>query len=147
MSIKEAVQAAMIAAMKAKDTARLETLRMAKGALLLREKEGAAGTELSEAEAAQAIRSEIKKRRQTIEALQDSGRAEAISETEAEIQVLEEFLPRQLSAEEIEARVRAYLEAHPETAHPGKLTGIMKQALGEQADGKVLNEVCRKVLG
>ncbi len=60
--------------------------------------------------------------------------------------MLEEFLPQQLSADQIEERVRAYLADHPEIDHAGKLTGALKKELGDQANGKLLNEICRKVL-
>ena len=43
--------------------------------------------------------------------------------------------------------MRAYLAEHPEMNHPGKLTGAMKKELGDLADGKILNEVCKKALG
>ncbi len=66
--------------------------------------------------------------------------------TEEEIRVLEEFLPQQLSADQIEEKVRAYLSAHPDIDQAGKLTGALKKELGDQADGKLLNEICRKVL-
>lgn len=145
MNIRDAVQEAMKAAMKAKDTPRLECLRMAKAALLIKEKESAQG--LTDAGAVEAIRGEIKKRRQSIEIFRQHGREKEAKGAEYEISVLEEFLPKQLSAAEIEARVRAYLAQHPELNHPGKLTGAMKKELGDQADGKTLNEICRKVLG
>jgi uncharacterized protein YqeY len=147
MSIKADVQNALKEAMKNKDHARLEVLRMAKGALLLKEKEGAKENEITDDEAMAAIRSEIKKRQQTIEALAGKGRDADIAIAEQEITVLEEFLPRQLSEAEVEAKVRAYLAEHPDMNHAGKLTGAMKKELGETVDGKVLNEVCRKVVG
>ena len=146
MPIKQAIQEAMKQAMRDKDQQRLATLRLAKGALLLREKEQAAGTEISDADAVQALRSEIKKRQQTIELLEQNGKTGEIATTRAEIAVLEAFLPQQLAPEEVEARVRAYLAEHPEVNHAGKLTGAMKQVLGDQVDGKTLNQVCRRVL-
>ncbi|MCC6143552.1 MAG: GatB/YqeY domain-containing protein [Candidatus Hydrogenedentes bacterium] len=147
MSIKADVQNALKEAMKNKDHARLEVLRMAKGALLLKEKEGAKENEITDDEAMAAIRSEIKKRQQTIEALVGKGRDADIAIAEQEIAVLEEFLPRQLSEAEVEAKVRAFLAEHPDMNHAGKLTGAMKKELGETVDGKLLNEVCRKVVG
>ena len=94
-----------------------------------------------------ALRGEIKKRQQSIEIFREHGKeAEAVA-TENEIRIIEEFLPKQLSAEELEAKVRAYLAEHPEMNHAGKLTGALKKELGDLADGKLLNEACRKVLG
>jgi len=61
--------------------------------------------------------------------------------------VLEEFLPRQLTEDELEERVRAYAAEHPEIDQAGRLTGAIKKELGDLADGRLLNEVCKKVLG
>ena len=73
-------------------------------------------------------------------------RRPAAKATEEEIRVLEEFLPQQLSAAQIEEKVRAYLAEHPGLTHAGKLTGALKKEFGDSADGKLLNEMCRKVL-
>jgi hypothetical protein len=146
MTLKEAVQDAMKQAMKDRDTVRLECLRMAKAALLLKEKESAKEQELSDEDAVKALRSEVRKRQQSMETYRELGKAEEVAKLEIEIAVLDAFLPRQLTADQIEAKIRAYLAEHPELNHPGKLTGALKKELGEQADGKVLNELCRKVL-
>ena len=146
MGVKEAIQEGMKAAMKNKEQERLECLRMAKGALLLKEKESAKGTGISEEDAIAAVRKEVKKRQETAEMARQVGREEEAAAAEREMVILEEFLPRQLSERDVEAKVRAYLAEHPEVNHAGKLTGMMKKELGDLADGKVLNEVCRRVL-
>ncbi len=120
---------------------------MAKGALLLAEKAKPKDDELSDDEAVKALRSEVKKREKSLETYQELGKDAEVEELKAEIAVLEEFLPKQLGPEQVEAKVRAYLAEHPGVDHPGKLTGAMKKELGETVDGKTLNEVCRKVLG
>ncbi|MFO7974293.1 MAG: GatB/YqeY domain-containing protein [Candidatus Hydrogenedentota bacterium] len=145
MTIKERIQNEMKSAMKNKDTERLECLRMLKAAVMMKEKE--TGKAVSDEEAMAALRSEIRKRRQSLDVFHEHGKDAEAAATEREIAVIDEFLPRQLSADELEAKVRAYLDEHPDINHPGKLTGIMKKEVGEAADGKVLNEVCRKVLG
>jgi hypothetical protein len=147
MSIKERLQEEIKNAMKNKDQARLAVLRMAKGALLLKEKESAKDQALTDEEAVAAIRGEIRKRQQSIEIFRQHGREVEAVIAETEIKALEEFLPKQVSLEELEAKVRAYVAAHPEVTHPGKLTGALKQELGDTVDGKALNEMCRKVLG
>lgn len=146
MSIRENIQESIKEATKARDKARLETLRMAKGALLIKEKEKAKDVGITDAEAIETLRAEVRKRRQSLEVYQELSKEKEINELIAEIAVIEAFLPQQLSESDIEARVRAYLAAHPEMNHPGKLTGAIKKELGDAADGKVLNEVCRKVL-
>ena len=145
MSIKERIQEEMTRAMKNQDKFRLECLRMAKAAILLKEKESSVA--LTDEMSSSAVRSEVKKRQQSIEVFRQIGKEEEAKSAEREILIFEEFLPKQLSQEEIEAKVRAYLTEHPEVNHPGKLTGAMKKELGDTADGKLLNEVCKKVLG
>lgn len=144
MGIKERVQDEIKAAMKNKDMVRLECLRMVKAALLVKEKESGAG--LTEETAMVAVRGEVKKRQQSLEIFRELGKENEVAATEAEIAVIEEFLPKQLGEDEIEVRVRAYLADHPEVNHPGKLTGALKKELGEQVEGKMLNSVCRRVL-
>jgi hypothetical protein len=145
MSVRDTLQEAIKSAMKNRQPERLDCLRMAKGAILMKEKSGA--TDLGDADYIAAIRSEVKKRHQSIDIFREHGKEEEAQKAEFEITVLEEFVPTRLSAEDLEAKVRAYATEHPEITHAGKLTGAMKKELGDSADGKMLNEVCRKILG
>lgn len=146
MSIKAAINEAIKDATKARAQARLECLRLAKAALLVKEKAGPKEIEITDAESIVALRAEVKKRQQSIETFQQIGRLDEIERTQAEIAVLEEFLPMQLSEADLEAKVRAYLAANPEVNHAGKLTGAMKKELGDLADGKLLADLCKRVL-
>jgi len=144
MNIREKLQEEMKNALRAKDTFRLECLRMAKGAILMKDKES--GTPASEDVVVATMRGEIRKRQQSIEIFREHGREVEAEAAQREIAIFEEFLPKQLSPEELETRVRAYLAEHPELNHAGKLTGAMKKELGDLAEGKMLNDICRKVL-
>jgi hypothetical protein len=144
MSVKVRLQEAMKDALRNKESVRLECLRMAKGAILLIEKSG--NGEATDAQCVAAIRSEVKKRQQSIDMFMEHGKTEEAETTKAEIAHLQEFLPQQLSAEDTETKVRAFLADNPEVNHAGKLTGMMKKELGDTVDGKTLNDVCRKVL-
>lgn len=146
MSIRNHLQEAMKDALRNKDSVRLECLRMAKAALLVKEKEKARDTELSDEEAIQALRAEVRKRQQSIDTYRELGKAEEVAKLEQEIVVLESFLPRQLDEVQLREKVRAYLAEHPELNHPGKLTGALKKELGDLADGKLLNQLCREAL-
>ena len=145
MGLRDEVMNAIKDAMRAKDQERLTTLRLMKAAILLKEKSGQ--TDIPEEDLIAAMRAEIKKRQQTMEVLKEHGKDEELAATEREIAIIEEFLPKQLSEEEILEKVKAYAEAHPEIDNPGRLTGAMKKELGDLADGRVLNEACKKVLG
>lgn len=147
MAIKEQIQEGIKEALKGRDQARLDTLRMAKGAILIKEKEKARTEAVGDEEIIVVLRSEIRKRQQSIETYEQLGKQEAVDGLKFEISVIEEFLPRQLSEADIEAKVRAFLAEHPDMNHAGKLTGALKKELGDAADGKVLNEVCRRALG
>lgn len=147
MAIKEQIQEGIKEALKGRDQARLDTLRMAKGAILIKEKEKARTEAVGDEEIIAVLRSEIRKRQQSMETYEQLGKQEAVDGLKFEISVIEEFLPRQLSEADIEAKVRTFLAEHPDMNHAGKLTGAVKKELGDAADGKVLNEVCRRVLG
>lgn len=147
MTLREQIQEGIKNAMKNREQARLDTLRMAKGAILIKEKEKARAEAISDEEVVAVLRSEIRKRQQSMETYEQVGRQDVVDALKNEIAVIEEFLPKQLSEADIEARVRSYLAEHPEMNHAGKLTGAIKKELGDAADGKVLNDVCRRVLG
>ncbi len=147
MSIKTAINDALKTAMKNQDKARLECLRMAKGALLMVEKESSKDTEITDEQAILSLRTEVRKRQQSLETYQGLGQQVEVDKLRAEILVIEEFLPAQLGEAQLEEKARAYLAEHPEMNHAGKLTGMLKKELGDAADGKVLSEVCRRVLG
>ncbi|MCC6154745.1 MAG: GatB/YqeY domain-containing protein [Candidatus Hydrogenedentes bacterium] len=146
MSLKERVQDAMKSALKDKNTPRLECLRMVKAALLLKEKESVEAVVTDEMAIA-VLRAEVKKRQQSLDIFRDLGKTDEAAATEHEIAIINEFLPQQLSEVDLEAKVRAHLAAHPELNHAGKLTGAMKKELGDLADGRMLNEVCKRVVG
>ena len=145
MSLKDRVQDEMKSAMKDKNTPRLECLRMVKAALLVKEKESA--DPLTEETSIAVLRAEVKKRQQSLDIFRDLGKTAEAAATEDEIAIINEFLPQQLSEDDLEAQVRAYLAAHSDMNHAGKLTGAMKKELGDRADGRMLNEVCKRVVG
>lgn len=145
MSFKDRVQDAMKSALKDKNTPRLECLRMVKAALLLKEKESPDA--LTDESAIAVLRAEVRKRQQSLEIFRELGKSAEVAATEKEISVIDEFLPQQLSEADLEAKVREYFAAHPDLNHAGKLTGAMKKELGDRADGRMLNEVCKRVVG
>lgn len=146
MTIKEQIQEGIKNATKSRDHLRLDTLRMAKGAILIKEKEKARTEPISDEEVIAVLRSEVRKRQQSMATYEELGKQDAVDGLNLEIAVLEEYLPVQLSETAIETKVRAYLAEHPEINHAGKLTGALKKELGDVADGKILNDVCRRVL-
>lgn len=144
----ETITRDMADAMRAKDQARLGALRMAKAALMNREVEK--GRALEEAEALQVIASLLKQRRDSIEQFKKFGRDELARKEQAEIEVLQAYLPPAIGAADIE---RAVDEAIAETgATAAKDMGrvmkvVMPKFAGQTVDGKMVNEIVRRKLG
>jgi uncharacterized protein len=148
MPLIDEISAAMTAAMKAKDQARLAPLRMAKAALMNREVEK--GRALDEHEAQQVVASLIKQRRDSIEQFLKGGREELAARETAEIVVLEAYLPPPVDPAEIE---RAVDESIRETGATSAkdlgrvMKAVMGRLAGRGADGRIINEMVRRKLG
>ena len=148
MSLRERITNDMTAAMKAREAGRLSTVRMVKAAVQNREIEK--GGELSDEELTKALQSLVKQRRDSVEQYEKAGRAELAEKERAEIAVIEEYLPRAASPEEIE---QAVAEAINETgASTMKEMGAVMRAAqarlaGRNADGRTVSEVVKSKLG
>jgi uncharacterized protein YqeY len=94
------------------------------------------------------LQREVKKRRESIEEASKAGRADIAEEVEAEIKILEAFLPAQLSREAIETLVKAAIAESGATSAKdmGKVMGVLMPKVKGQADGKIVNEVVRELL-
>jgi len=146
----ETVMSDLKAAMKAKDTTALTTLRALKTALTNAAIEsGNKDNVVSDADALAIVRKQIKQRRDSIEQFEKAGRAELAENERAEVVVLEKYLPAQLSPEEIASIVK---DALAETgassrADMGKVMGIVQGKAAGRADGKTLSQEVMKQLG
>jgi len=148
MPLIDEISAAMTAAMKAKDPARLAPLRMAKAALMNREVEK--GRPLDDTEAQQVVASLIKQRRDSIEQFLKGGREELAARETAEIAVLETYLPPAMDSAEIERAVDESIREVGATSAKdlGRvMKAVMSRVAGKGADGRVVNEIVRRKLG
>lgn len=147
MSLKERITSDMTAAMKAKEAARLSTLRMVKAAVQNREIEK--GGELSEEELTKALQTLVKQRRDSVEQYEKAGREELAEKERAEIAVIEEYLPQAASREEIEQAVAAAMEETGASSMK-EMGAVMKAAqarlAGRNADGRTVSEVVKSKL-
>ena len=140
MAFIDRISAELTSAMRARDSVRLGTLRMAKAALMNREVER--GRALDDAESLQVIAALIKQRRDSIEQFRAGGREDLASKEEAELAVLEEYMPPPMDAAELE---RVVTQAITETnaASPKDMGRVMKAAMaiiaGRNVDGKALS--------
>jgi len=147
MTLLERLSQELKAAMLAKDTGRLSTLRLLKSAIGYAQIERKTDT-LPDAEVFAIIQKEVKKRREAIEQYEKGGRPELASKEKQEILVLESFLPKPLSAEALEQLVRAAIQ---ETGATGKkqmgqvIKAVQAKAAG-RAEGKVISDLVGKLL-
>src|SRR5438445_7388587 len=137
MTLKDKIISDMTAAMKAQDAARTSTLRMVKAAITNREKEG--GGEISDEEVLKLLRSQVKQRRDSVEQYQKGGRQDLADKEQAEIAIIETYLPQAASQEEVDQAVAAAI-ADTGASSMKEMGAVMKAAMaklaGKNADGK-----------
>jgi uncharacterized protein YqeY len=145
-SIKERLDADLKEAQKAKDTIRVNVIRMLKATIKNREVEKIG--ELTDQELLQAVNSQIKTRMEAIEGFKKGGRDEMVKKEEAEMAILKAYLPEQLSTEELVALIdRAVTET--EAAGPRDMGKVMKALMPDvtgKADGKLVSELVKEKL-
>ncbi|HEX2271024.1 MAG TPA: GatB/YqeY domain-containing protein [Pyrinomonadaceae bacterium] len=144
MSLGKQIVSDLTAAMKAQDPARTSTLRMVKAAIMNRQIEK--GGELDDDEMQKLLRSLVKQRRDSIEQYEKAGRRELVDKEQAEIDVIEAYLPQAASQAEIEAAVEAAI-AETSAASMKDMGKVMKAAqaalAGKNADGKAVSEAVK----
>ncbi len=145
MSIQEQLTEAMKAAMKAKDSLRLNTVRMARTALKNAEIE--ARQELDDAATIKILSTLVKQRREAAEAYRET-RPELAEKEELELAVLQEFLPAQLTEAELEAMIaKAVAESGASSMRDmGAVMKLVTPQTTGRADGKLVSELVRKQL-
>jgi len=149
MSLVDQIQKDITAAMKARDEARLSTLRMVKSALMNRKIEKMA--ELDEKESQQVLSTLIKQRKDSVEQFTKGGRQEMADKEAAEIVLIEAYLPKAAGEAEIAAGVRSVI-AEMGSPTMKDMGTVMKNAMasfasqGMRVDGKVLSEAVKKEL-
>ena len=141
MTLKEQIISDMTAAMKAQDSARTSTLRLLKAAITNREKEG--GGALTDEDVSKLLRSQVKQRRDSVEQYEKGGRPELAAKEQAEIAIIEAYLPQAASPEEIDQAVVAAI-SETGAASMKDMGAVMKAAMaklaGKNADGKAVSE-------
>lgn len=148
MSLITKIDAEIKSAMLAKQEARLRGLRAIKAALLLAKTEKGVSEELTEEAELKAVQKQIKQRRDSIEIYKQQNRADLAKIEEDELAVLEEFMPKQLSAEELRTAIEK-LVADLGVSDPkemGKVIGAANKALSGKSDGKSIADMVKQVL-
>ena len=148
MSLEEKVMGEMKDAMRAKDEAALRTLRAIKAAILIEKtSEGATG-EISEATETKMLQKMAKQRRDSLDIFVQQNREDLAAKEREELAILERFLPKQMSTEELQAELKAIIAQVGATsaADMGKVMGVASKQLAGKADGKAINEQVKALL-
>lgn len=147
MNLKEKINDELKSAMKSGDKLRLETIRSIRALILEFEKSGSS-KELAPEDEIKMLTSAAKKRKESIEQFQNAGRNELAEKEIQELKIIEEFLPKQLSNEEIIVEVKKMADeigAKSKEDFP-KLMPLAVKNLKGKADGKVIKEIVEKIL-
>ena len=147
MSLKEILNNDIKSAMKAKDKETLAVLRMIKTAVQAAEIDKK--EELNAEEELTILAREAKQRRESLADFVKAGRDELVAKTETEIEIVERYLPKQLSVEEVKEVIATVAEKIGVTTQKefGKLMGAVMQELKGKADGNVIKEQVKAHLG
>lgn len=136
-------------AMKARDKVRLETLRNIKKVFIEAKTAPGANDELDDAAAVKIIQKLAKQGRETARTYTDNSRQDLADEELAQVAVMEEYLPKQLSPEEIEKAVKDIIAQTGATSMKdmGKVMGMAGKLLAGKADGKAISTIVKRLLG
>jgi uncharacterized protein YqeY len=140
MSILITLQDEMKSAMKARDQVRLDALRLMVSSIKYAQVDS---PNISDEQIVAVLQKEAKKRREAIEAYKSAGRNEALAKEQYELKLIEDYLPKSLSEEEVRAKVKEALE----TAKPDNFGMAMKAAMtavGGQSDGGTVAKIVKE---
>ena len=146
--MEKQIQADMVAAMKAKETVRLASLRSIKAAIMLaKTAEGATG-EIDDAAIVKIIQKLVKQRKESAQQYTDAGRPELAANELAEVVEMEVYLPKQLSEEEVKAELVKII-AEVGASKPsdmGKVMGVATKRLAGLAEGRLISTLVKQLL-
>ena len=144
--LKEKLLEDLKMSMKEKNEVRKNAVQMVRAAILQVEKDN--GVTLEDEKIIQIIAKEVKKRKDSLDDYIKGGREDIVKQVEEEISILSEYLPKQLSKEEIEKIVKEIIDEVSATSikDMGKVMKEAKEKIGARADGKTINEVVKELL-
>ncbi len=148
MSLEAKVMEELKTAMRAKDEAALRTLRAIKAAIIIEKTAEGASGEISEATEIKMLQKLAKQRRDSLDIFEKQGREDLAAKEKEELTILEKFLPKQMSAEELSAEIRNIIDqvGAKSPADMGKVMGVASKQLAGKADGKLISETVKQLL-
>ena len=149
MTLEEQIQEDIKAAMKAKDNVALAATRAVKGEILLFKTSEGGSKDVTDADVLKMVQKLIKQRRESAEQYTAAGRQELADNELAEAAAMEKYLPKQLSVEEVKAKVREIIAQVGASSlkDMGKVMGAANKALAGQSDGRTISTVVKELLG
>jgi uncharacterized protein len=148
MSLEQTIMADLKVAMRTKDEKALRSLRAVKAAIILAKTAEGAGGEISTEEETKILQKLVKQRKDSLEIFQQQNRADLAQKEQEEIEIIEKFLPQQLSADALkDALTKIIAETGAASvADIGKVMGVATKQLAGKADGKAINAIARELL-
>jgi len=148
MALEQQIMLEMKDAMKAKNEGVLRSLRAIKAEIIKAKTDPGAGGEINEATEQKFLQKMMKQRRDSLEIFEKQGREDLAVKEREEMAVIEKFLPRQLSADEIKVAVVAIIAetGATSTADLGKVMGAASKQLAGKADGKTVSAIVKELL-
>jgi len=148
MALEQKITTDLKAAMLAKDEVGLRSLRAIKAAILLAKTSEGANGELKEEDETKLLQKLVKQRKDSLEIFQQQNREDLAKKEQEEIAVIEKFLPKQMSAEELkEALTKIIAEVGASSpADMGKVMGVATKQLAGKTDGKAISAAVKELL-
>ncbi len=148
MGLEQQIMAEMKEAMKSKNEGVLRSLRAIKAEIIKAKTEPGAGGEIDEATEQKFLQKMMKQRRDSLEIFEKQGRVDLASKEKEEMEVIEKFLPKQLSEAEIKSAVAKIItdSGASSPADMGKVMGIASKQLAGLADGKTISILVKELL-
>ena len=148
MALEQQIQEDIKAAMKAKDAVALSAVRAVKGEILLFKTAEGGSKEVTDGDIFKMIKKLIKQRKEAAEQYVATGRQELADNELAEAAVMEKYLPKQLSEEEVEAKIKEIVAQVGATSikDMGKVMGVANKALAGLSDGRTISTIVKKLL-
>jgi len=147
MNLKEKINEDLTAAMKSKDTIRLEALRSIRSEIIKMDKSGM-NREMTEEEEIQLLMKQAKTRKESIEMFESAGRKDLVEKEKGQLDVINEYLPAQMSREEAEIKIDKIITGIDEVTEKdfGRIMGLAMKELKGKIDGKIVQEIVKAKL-
>lgn len=149
MSLEQKIMGEMKEAMKSKNEAVLRALRAIKAEIIKAKTEPGAGGEIDEATEQKFLQKMMKQRKDSLEIFEQQGRADLAVKEKEEMEVIEKFLPKQMTEEEIIAALKSIITetGAAGAGDMGKVMGVATKQMAGKADGKMISQLVKTLLG